>query len=129
MKWIYWIVLISLHLYLCYLLFTNARAIAGVIWLILGFLLIYIMYPIYFPPGSSGSQWPPYLTACPDYLTLIGPNACVDYVGLGSPLLKKANPAFPPNLTDSNYVFNSAGSGAQKAARAQQFGLSWDGIT
>lgn len=129
MKWIYWIVLIGGLLYSCYLMFTNGRAITGVLWLIMGFFLIYIMYPVYFPPGDPGSQWPPYLTACPDYLTLIAPNACVDYVGLGSPLLKKADPAFPPSPNDSNYVFNSAGTVAQKASKAQQYGLSWDGIT
>jgi len=129
LKWAYWIVLVGIHLYISYLLFTTSRPIAGVLWLIFGFILIYIMYPLYFPPGDPGSQWPPYLTACPDYLTLIGPNTCVDYVGLGSPLLQKADPQFPPSPNDSKYTFNSAGTVAQKAAKATQYGLSWDGIT
>ena len=127
-KWLYWIVLLAAHLYVCYLLFTNQRPIAGILWLILGLMLIYIMYPYYFPDSGNGRTWPPYIAACPDYLTLIGPNACVDFVGLNTPLLKKSDPALPPALTDTTRVFNSTGTIQQKAAKAQQYGLSWEGI-
>ena len=127
-KALYWILLSAVHLYICYLLFINDRAIAGILWLVLGFMLIYVMYPVYFPDGGAGTRWPPYVTTCPDYLTLIAPNACADFVGLGSPLLKKSDPALPPSPTDSTHVFNSAGTVAEKAARAQQYGLSWEGI-
>jgi hypothetical protein len=128
MKYLYWIVLTAAHLYMTYLLFVSNRAVTGVMWLIAGFFLIFIMYPYYFPLGDPGSQWPPYISACPDYLTRIAPNACVDYVGLNSNLLKKADPALPPALTDSTKVFDAGGSAAMKAARAQQYGLSWEGI-
>jgi hypothetical protein len=87
------------------------------------------MYPYFFAPGDPGSQWPPYIKGCPDYLTMIGPNACVDFVGLNSPKLKKSDPKMPPAITDPNYVFSSAGSMQQKAAAAQAYGLSWEGIT
>jgi hypothetical protein len=128
-KWLYWIILTCVHLYLCYILFTLNRAIAGILWLILGFILIAIMYPVYFPPGNPGSQWPPYISACPDYLTMIGANACVDYVGLhSSPLLTKSDPANPPVITDSARVFNSGGSIANKASAAKQYNLSWEGV-
>ena len=127
-KALYWILLSAVHLYVCYLLFMNDRAIAGVLWLVFGFLMIYVMYPVYFPNGGAGTRWPPYVTTCPDYLTLIAPNACADFVGLGSPLLTKSDPARPPAPTDSSRVFNAAGTVAEKAARAQQYGLSWEGI-
>jgi len=127
-KCLYWILLTCAHLYICYILFVSNRAIAGILWLILGFILIGIMYPVYFPPGNPGSQWPPYIAACPDYLTMIAPNACVDYVGLHSSLLKKSDPANPPAPTDSTRVFNAGGSVSHKAARAQQYGLCWEGI-
>lgn len=129
LKVTYWLVLSSLQLFICYLLFTSGRGLAGAIWLLIGFLLIYVMYPVYFSSAAFNNQWPPYLTACPDYLTLIAPNTCVDFVGLGSPLLKKSDPANPPNPSDTNYVFSAVGSVEQKAAKAQQYGLSWDGIT
>lgn len=127
-KGLYWILLTIVHLYLCYLLFINDRAIAGIIWLVVGFLILYVMYPVYFPNSAAGSRWPPYVTSCPDYLTMIAPNACADFVGLGSPLLKKSDPALPPSPSDSSHVFNAAGTVAEKAARAQQYGLSWEGI-
>ena len=127
-KWLYWIILLAAHLYVCYLLFTNNRPIAAIIWLILGFLLIYIMYPYYFPDNGNGRSWPPYIAACPDYLTLVGPNACVDFVGLNTPLLKKSEYDLPPALTDTTRVFDSTGTIQQKAAKAQQYGLSWEGI-
>jgi hypothetical protein len=128
MKSLYWILLSAAHLYVVYLLFTDSRAIAGTLWLILGFVLIFIVYPVYFPSGDPGSSWPPYITACPDYLTLIAPNYCADYVGLFSPRLKKADPANPPATTDSAYVFNAGGSVSQKAGAATAYGLSWEGI-
>ena len=128
LKWLYWILLSLVHLYICYLLFVANKAIAGILWLIFGFMIIYIMYPVFFPPGDPGSKWPPYIAACPDYLTLIAPNACADFVGLNSPLLKKSDPANPPPPTDSTRVFDASGSVAVKAARTQQYGLSWEGI-
>jgi hypothetical protein len=132
MKALYWILLSLVQLYICYLLFTTNRAIAGILWLILGFIIIYVVYPYYFPPGDPGSHWPPYITACPDYLTMIsgadGRPLCVDYVGLNSPLLKKSDPALPPAAGDSAHVFDPSGTVAQKAAKAQQYGLSWEGV-
>jgi hypothetical protein len=128
LKSLYWILLSLVHLYICYLLFTSNRAITGIMWLIFGFMLLFIMYPVYFPPGDPGSHWPPYVSACPDYLTLVGPNACADFVGLNSPLLKKSDPSLPPALTDSSKVFDTSGPVSTKAARAQQYGLSWEGV-
>lgn len=128
LKSLYWILLSMAHLYICYVLFAQNKAIAGIIWLIFGFILLFILYPVYFPPGDPGSHWPPYISACPDYLTVIAPNACVDFVGLNSPLLKKSDPAHPPAVKDTSKVFDSGGSTSQKASRAQQYSLSWEGI-
>jgi len=128
MKALYWILGLLIHLYICYILFTNDRAITCILWLILGVMLLWLIYPVYFPYGDPGSHWPPYIRSCPDYLTLIAPNACVDYSRLNSPLLKPSDPAVPPQPGDSQHVFDSSGSTAQKAARATQYGLSWEGI-
>ncbi len=128
LKSLYWLLLSMAQLYICYVLFAQNKAIAGIIWLILGFILLFIVYPVYFPPGDPGSHWPPYISACPDYLTKIAPNACVDYVGLNSPILKKSDPAHPPTVKDTSKVFDAGGNTSQKAARAQQYSLSWEGI-
>lgn len=128
MKSLYWIIGLAVHLYICYLLFANSRAIAGILWLILGIMLLWLLYPVYFPVGDPGSHWPPYIRSCPDYLTLLYPNGCVDYSGLNSPLLKPSDPNNPPQPGDSQHIFDSSGTVSQKAARAQQYGLTWEGI-
>jgi hypothetical protein len=128
-KILYWVITIALHLALTYFLFVINHGIAAILWLILGLLLIYIVYPFYFPPGNGSSSWPPYIAGCPDYLTMIGPNLCVDYVGLGSPRLQKSDPTLtPPPASDTAHVFNSSGTVHEKAQKAQQYGLTWEGI-
>jgi len=126
-KSLYWVIFTLAHLYICYLMFATNRAIAGIMWLIFGFILLFIMYPVYFPFGDPGAKWPPYVSACPDYLTMIRPGACVDYVGLNSSL-SRSDPALPSADGDASKVFDSTGTPAQKAAKAQQFGLSWEGV-
>jgi hypothetical protein len=131
LKSLYWVILVFAHLWLCYKLFTTDHAITGVLWLILGFILIYIMYFFYFPPGDPGSSWPPYISTCPDYLTSVNPSVCMDFVGLNSPHLKQADPAHMPQPSDANYsqyVFDPRGSKADKTHKAQQYGLTWDGL-
>lgn len=131
LKSLYWVVLTAVHLYMCYLLFSSDRAVAGVLWLIFGFVLIYIMYFVYFPAGDPGSSWPPYVTTCPDYLTSVSKTACMDFVGLNTSHVKKADPnhmPVPSDATYSQYVFNPTGSLADKTNRAQQYGLTWDGL-
>ena len=132
MKWLYWIFTVAVHLYLCYILFVSDRAIAGVLWLISGFLLIYIMYYVFFPPGDPGSTWPPYIRPCPDYLTQVTDSACMDFVGLHSPKLKQANRDQLPKPTDPNYyqyAFDPRGNMNQKTANANRYGLTWEGVT
>lgn len=129
MKVLYWLILTAGHIYLCYILLSTERPIAGILWLFFGFFLIYVMYYVYFPPGADDTTWPPYVSSCPDYLTVLAPNKCVDFVGLHSPLLKKSDPTLPPSLSDTSRVFDSSGSKAEQAARALQYGLTWSGRT
>lgn len=130
MKSLYWIVGIFMHLWLCYILFVGNRAITGVVWLILGLLLLFVMYMYYFPPGDPGSSWPPYITYCPDYMTRVSDSVCMDFVGLNSQI-QKADPANPPQPTESQYnryVFDPRGSVSQKIAHARAKGLTWEGL-
>jgi hypothetical protein len=126
-KTIYWLFFVAIHIWITYTLYKMDRAIAAVSWFFIGFLLIYTMYGVYFPAGDTGA-WPPYVSGCPDYLTKLAPNACVDFVGLGSPQLMKSDPANPPGPKDKEYIFDPSGSVSEKAARAQQYGLTWEGV-
>jgi hypothetical protein len=130
LKSMYWIITVGIHLYLTYILFSIGHAITGTLWLVLGLMIIYLVYPVYFPAGDPGSQWPPYITACPDYLTLSttsGNPMCYDFVGLNSKL-QYTDPSISPLPTDPAHAFNPAGSAQQKAAAAQSMGLTWEGI-
>jgi len=125
-KSLYWIIGIFAHLYVCYILITTERTITGIIWFILGLMLLWLMYPVYFPMGDPGSHWPPYIRSCPDYLTLYAPNQCVDYGQLNNPHIPSTKPGEQPT---GNQIFNTAGlSMAQKAAKAQSVQLSWEGV-
>jgi len=128
LKSLYWIGLTFAHLFIVYLLLVSDRSITAIIWLIVGFILIYVMYWVYFPAGDPAATWPPYIRSCPDYLTTLEPGKCVDYVGVGSPILKKSNPANPPSPSDPNFVFDATGNHQQKADKANRYGLSWEGI-
>jgi hypothetical protein len=87
--------------------------------------MIFIFYFYYFPWGDPGTTWPPYIAPCPDYLTNVGNSQCVDYVGLHTKLKKTAPGVIP---TDPNNIFNSSGTLSQKAANAQLYGLTWEGV-
>jgi hypothetical protein len=137
-KWIYWIVGLFMHLWVCYTLFVIEHAVTAIIWLILGLVLLVIMYMYYFAPGDTSSNWPPYITVCPDYLTSVSQgdgkgvtsNVCFDFVGLNSKLLK-ADPQHLPQPSDSNYTkyaFDPSGTVSQKVAKAQANGLTWQGL-
>jgi hypothetical protein len=135
LKWMYWIVAIFAHLYICYNLFVLDRPITGVVWLILGLVLIFVMYLYYFPLGDNGSSWPPYVTTCPDYLTAVtqtsGTTVCMDYVGLNNPSIRKTDPSNPPLPLDpsySQYIFDPAGTTNQKITNARARGLTWQGL-
>jgi hypothetical protein len=127
MKYAYWGIAVAAHLFLCYILFKLERPMTSVIWFFLGLILIYVFYFVYFPPGDPGTQWPPYIRGCPDYLTMLAPGKCVDYVGLGS-RLQKADPTNPPDATDTKFVFDATGTPQQKFTRAQSYGLTWEGL-
>jgi hypothetical protein len=109
----------------------SERVITCVLWFLFGLILIFVMYFVYFPAGEDDFSWPPYISTCPDYLTVVSPTACMDFVGIHSPILKKADPTNLPAPTSSDsskYVFNPSGNATEKARKAQQYGLTWEGI-
>lgn len=129
LKWMYWVVLLLAHIYIVYLMFVTDRAILAILWMIVGLIMIFVFYFYYFPWGDPGTIWPPYVTACPDYLTSIGNSRCVDYVGLHSSKIRKSDPTLTPPTSDSDpAVFVNSGTPAQKAANAAARDLSWQGV-
>ena len=127
MKGLYWLIALAAHAFVVYTLFKMGYGITGTLWLMVGLVLIYLFYGYYFPSGSTEGQWPPYIRPCPDYLTQIAPNKCVDFVGIGGGI-KKSLYGDPPAVNNMEYVFDSSGTAAQKAQNAKSMGLSWEGV-
>ena len=128
-EWAYWLIFVGSVVAISAVLFKTQRPIAAIVWFIAGLILTYMFYTVYFPASTRSATWPPYISSCPDYLTLLRPNQCVDFVGLNSPLLMKADPQHPPpSNAGAKLIFDASGTTAQKTARAQQYGLSWEGI-
>jgi len=132
-KWLYWIFFLLLHIYLIYVMFVNNRAILAILWAIAGLILIYVFYFYYFPIGDPGTNWPPYITACPDYLTSTvaadGTPVCIDTVGLNTKLLKKIDPSLSiESATNETQTFDNSGSREQKIDNAMTYGLTWEGV-
>jgi hypothetical protein len=126
-KYCYWILLTIAHLYICYILFVTDRVIAGVLWLVMGFLMIAVFFPVFFPPGNPGARWPPYISPCPDYMTQIAPGVCADFVGLNS-AIKKSDPKNPPVGGDATRVFTTEKDMQRNAINATNAVLSWQGV-
>ena len=128
-KALYWLVMVCAVLYLCYIMFITGRTILGVMWLVTGLILTFIFYFYYFSATVDDSQWPPYISPCPDYLTRVEGVGCVDYVGLHSRQLQKSDPSLkPPSPKDSGHVFPVTGVMSVDAATAGQYGLTWEGV-
>lgn len=107
----------------------------------LGFLVLFWMYYVRWFVADSQfvyPTWPPFLSACPDYLTFMGRDPasgrsmCVDFVGVSRRNgLKKADILLPPKAQDRDYIFltNPSDSTEKKCNDAIGRGLSWSGIT
>ena len=88
-------------------------------------------------PAKSGS-WPPQITPCPDFLTLVDPGAqsgisrCLDYVGVSrNGRIKKADPSKATSqMSDSQYVFivDRTKGNTDLCGLAQAYGLTWSSI-
>jgi hypothetical protein len=139
-KWVYvyWIVGFGLTLYLCYYLNKNNNQIASIL-IFLGLVLaLYYYYVKWFALPSKTQNWPPQITPCPDFLTLVDPGAqsgisrCLDYVGVSSNgRIKKADPSkATAQMSDSQYVFivDRTKKNADLCATAQSYGLTWSSI-
>jgi hypothetical protein len=101
-KRLYWVVGIIALVLVCMLLFKQNKQIASVLVFMGGIIALYFYYIKWFLIPEAHPGWPPYVTPCPDFLTLIDPGdpstgkpgKCIDYVGVSANgRLKKIDPA------------------------------------
>jgi len=99
---------------LCYVLYKQGKQIEAVLILIIGWTAIFYYWVKYFklPSLDSMSKWPPFVSTCPDYLTLVSPlktgdtkAVCMDFIGISKkPLaMAKTNPDNIPKVTEMTY--------------------------
>ena len=141
-KWLFWIIGGVMVIGAAYVLYnTMGRPVAGLLVFIAGVLALFFYYTKWFL--VSGKQtWPPYITPCPDYLTLMSPGVnlqggpkdakasykCMDFLGVSrNGVLKKTNPsAANAQVNMPSYVFEvKPGETSNLQSQTKRYGLTW----
>lgn len=145
---VYWFVgafLLGIGIYLTW---KKNKQIEAVLLTIIGCAALFYYWIKWFKIKSKEDLWPPYISSCPDYLTLVsgavtGGNdpVCMDFVGVSSEprVFKKANPQQIPQSADADfesYIFKLEKRGDTTAEqynklvclKVQSKGLTWFGV-
>lgn len=133
-KYVYWIVGVGALLFVCHYLYNvMMRPVASVLVFMGGVIALYFYWVKWFAM-SDKSQWPPYQSICPDYLTPLAPGSggqvkCMDFVGVSrNRRIKVADPRrSTEQANDSQFTFvvNPKEDKASLRQRIQTYGLSW----
>jgi hypothetical protein len=95
-----------------YITWKQNKQIEAVLLTIIGLAAIFYYWIKWFKIKSKDDVWPPFISSCPDYLTLVSPQTtgdnepvCMDFVGVSrQPLvLKKAKVDQIPQSGDSDF--------------------------
>jgi hypothetical protein len=110
-----------------YVIYKQGKQIEAILIALIGCAAIFYYWIKFFklPPSEANDVWPPFVSTCPDYLTLASPMStkdteavCVDFIGVALPSakatnpLKKSDPNSFPTTADSDYeskVFRLSG--------------------
>lgn len=146
---VYWFLSAAFLGVLVYLTWKAQKQVASVLYGIIFSGAIFYYWIKWFKIPNNDDDWPPFISPCPDYLTLVGTETtgdskpvCMDFVGVSTqPLvLRKTNPKEMPQASDSDYndfVFVVEPSRADQTAeeyskqtclKVQSKGLTWEGI-
>ena len=145
----YWFLSAAFLGVLVYLTWKAQKQIESVLFAVIGATAIFYYWIKWFKIPDTENDWPPFISPCPDYLTLVGPETtgdskpvCMDFVGVSTqPLvLRKTNPKEIPQASDSDYndfVFvvdpstpdmTAEGYSKKTCLKVQSKGLTWEGI-
>jgi hypothetical protein len=133
-----------------YLTWKQSKQVEAVLLTVIGFAALFYYWVKWFKvQAKSLGSWPPYISPCPDYLTLVSPQTtgstsavCMDFVGVGKQpnVFKRTDPNQIPQASDADFgshVFTLDKQGADQApdaynavicAQVQSKGLSWIGV-
>jgi len=146
---IYWFVGAFLLGIGIYLIWKKNKQVEAVLLTIIGAAALFYYWIKWFKIKSKGAMWPPYISSCPDYLTLVSGDAtgdskpvCMDFVGVTRQpnVFRKADPSQIPQASDSDYqsyIFtmptrtaeqDNAAYNSVVCLNVQSKGLSWFGV-
>ena len=146
---VYWFITAFLLGAGVYVTWKRNKQIEAVLLTIIGGAAIFYYWIKWFKIPNKDDVWPPYITPCPDYMTLVSPDAtgslgavCMDFVGVSTQpiVLKKADPNNIPQASDAdfeNYAFkvdpSAAGDSPEDynkriCLKVQSKGLAWAGV-
>lgn len=131
-----------------YLTWKKNKQIEAILLIIIGTTALFYYWIKWFRIKSKEDVWPPYISSCPDYLTLVSPQmtggsdpVCMDFVGVSREprVFKRANPMQIPQSSDSDfndYIFKLAKQGNDSPENynkkvclmVQSKGLTWFGV-
>jgi hypothetical protein len=131
-----------------YLIYKQGKQIEAVLLTIIGAAAIFYYWIKWFRIKQADAIWPPYISPCPDYLSLVSPAVtgddrpvCMDFIGVTTmPLVfKKTSREAVPKITDKIYddqVFKVPARGDMKpdehnkaiCDKVKSYGLTWEGV-
>jgi hypothetical protein len=131
-----------------YLTWKANKQVEAVLLTIIGTTALFYYWVKWFRIKAKEDLWPPYVSSCPDYLTLVSPQqtggtdpVCMDFVGVSREprVFKKANAMQIPQASDSDFndfVFKLEKQGNDSpedynkkvCLMVQSKGLTWFGV-
>ena len=105
-----------------YVVYKQGKQIEAILLALVGCAAIFYYWIKFFkmPPSEANDVWPPFVSTCPDYLTLVtspqsGESYCMDFVGvsLKPEVMRRANPQNLPTAADpdfESFVFRVQGA-------------------
>jgi len=95
-----------------YLTWKKNKQVEAVLLTIIGAAALFYYWIKWFKVKSKDDLWPPYISSCPDYLTLVSPDmtgdskaVCLDFVGVSRQpnVFKKSDSTKIPQASDPDY--------------------------
>lgn len=131
-----------------YLIFKQQKQVEAVLLTIIGGAAVFYYWIKWFKLKQEDSVWPPYISPCPDYLSLVSPAVtgdtrpvCMDFIGVSTmPMIfKRTERDSIPKATDAGYderVFKTPSRGDMKPEDHNKaicnlvtsLGLTWEGV-
>jgi hypothetical protein len=146
-KWLYWIIGLVLLVGTCYVLYNRfQKPVAAVLLFMGGWTMLMYYWVKWFKLTEKNPDWPPFITPCPDFLTLYPDGnvaKCVDFVGVArmnamKPIKRSSPTDIKATINNEDYfvIFklpDSDDSNFKKlnmelCDRVHERGLVWSGV-